>query len=284
MLNLNVLNLTATDTWNRAKENLKTLYQLRVKSAFEYAAKNQVFIQSSRYEIETVTEFKDLMHLLNIRANDSYDTKADHVLIRDKKNMKTIGSLRVLSSHHSEKFSSEEAFDLSDLKQSSFGIIELSRLNLLPEHRHMEVFNLIASYLSQYALKDSAEYLICNQSINSGSSRSAVLAHKYFESMNAASPLSLTVKSDFQVPNFEHWKGFLKGPLSKSELEEIEQLLPPILKESLALGANIAEVPSLDKCHNRIDFLTILHKEDLNRALWKKSPSHSELSYAFSYS
>lgn len=170
------------------------------------------------------------------------------------------------------------------IKKKSVAILELSRLFLLPEHNHKEMTALAARFLSQYSLAAKTELIISNKSINSGASRSAALVNEYFNSVGLNSSFfKCHVQDKYQIPNYQHWNNYFKNGLNDGELIESAALLPPVFRDSLKIGATIAAPPGFDRTTNRIDFLTILHKEDLNRSLWKQLSPHSELSIAFSY-
>ena len=91
-------------------------------------------------------------------------------------------------------------------------------------------------------------------------------------------------QESYLVPNFDHWKAHFKNQLSQDELAESHSLLPPIFIETLNLGATISGAPALDRQTNRIDFLTILAKDELNRSLWKRSSYFSESHFEYYYS
>lgn len=298
-----MLNTIAFETWKRASRNLISIYQLRLNKVLRQQAKHLVFINDSHYEIETINHNKDLYDLLKMRRNleqsnnklriglsefaftDDYDVNADHIVIRDTKTKSIIGGFRLLSSFHTKKFFNESIFKLDPIKSKYNNILELSRLFVLPEHKHKDLMSLAARFLSQYTLEAKTDVIISNQSINSGASRSAALVNQYFTTVGLHNPyFQCSLQSSHDIPNYQHWTTYYKNGLNDSELIESASLLPSVFKDSLNIGVTIAAPPGFDRTTNRIDFLTILHKEDLNRSLWKKSFSHFELSCASSYS
>lgn len=298
-----MLNTIAFETWKRASQNLISIYQLRLNKVLRQQAKYLVFINDSQYEIETINHTKDLYVLLKMRRNleqannklriglsefalaDDYDVDADHIVIRDTKTKAIVGGFRLLSSFHAKTFFNESIFKLDPIKSRYRNILELSRLFILPEHKHKDLMSLAARFLSQYTLVSKTDVIISNQSINSGASRSAALVNQYFNTVGLHNPyFQCSLHGSHHIPNYQHWTTYFKNGLNDSEISESASLLPSVFKDSLNIGVTIAAPPGFDRTTNRIDFLTILDKEDLNRSLWKKSFSHSELSYASSYS
>ena len=171
-----------------------------------------------------------------------------------------------------EQFSCEATFDLKNLKIKDGRILELSQLFVLPEHKHKDLLSLAARFLSNYSLKSRDEYIICAQDIRTDSSRDAALVYRYFQTLGIVEAnISCQPKGPSLVSNLGHWVNHFHSRLSQTEIEESLSLLSEAFKETLSLGASVAGLPAWDSQTNHIDFLTILHKEDLNRALWKKS-------------
>lgn len=298
---MQMLNSLAFETWKRASQNLISLYQLRLNRVISQSAKHLVALKSGRYEIETIRHPTDLYNSLKIRRDieklnhklrmglsefaltDDFDAQADHILVRDTRTNYIVGGFRLLSTSHTSSFFNELIFNIDSIKNASASILELSRSYLLPEHNHPDLVLLAARFLSQYSMLARTDIIISNQSINSGASRSAALMNQYFESAGLKNyQFNCHVQLPYQIPNFQHWKNYFRSELNEKELLESVSLLPSVFKSSLSLGTTIAALPGLDRSTNRIDFLTILHKEDLNRSLWKKSLSRSELSIEFS--
>jgi putative hemolysin len=297
-----MLNTIALETWIRASQNLISLYQLRLHKVLNQSARHLVFVKGERYEIETIQSSTDFYAALKLRRTieksnhklrvglsdfalaDDFDIHADHVMIRDTKTGHVVGGFRLLSTPYTQTFFNELIFNIDNIKRQSVAILELSRLFLLPEHNHKEMMALAARFLSQYCLAAKTEIILSNQSINSGASRSAALVNQYFNSVGLHSSFfKCQVQDTYQIPNYQHWNNYFKNGLNDGELIESASLLPTVFRDSLNIGATIAAPPGFDRTTNRIDFLTILHKEDLNTSLWKQSSPHSELSIEFSY-
>lgn len=298
-----MLHAIAFETLMRASQNLKSIYQFRSKSVFNHEPKIIFTVQNNNYKIQTVAHSKDLLSALKLRNRidgvgfdlrlsipsftftDDFDSRVDHVLIRELKSGAIVGGFRLLSNSGGERLSNNKAFDLDLLKSTNSSILELSKLFILPEHKHPDLVNLAASYISEYCLRSGDEIIISAQSLNSGSSRCAALAYRYFASLDLINNFyHCPSQTDYQVPNFQHWNNYFKDGLSCNELAEIQTLLSSTFKETLTLGASIAGPPARNRMTDRIDFLTILHKEDLNRSLWKKSQHFSESYFESSFS
>lgn len=72
------------------------------------------------------------------------------------------------------------------------------------------------------------------------------------------------------MTDFEAWYLYFNKGLTDSQSEEVEQIIPALLKSYLRLGAKVAGQPAFDEEFNCIDFLTILKKENLCQSLADK--------------
>ncbi len=290
-----MLHSIAFDTLMRASRNLQSIRRFRLNSILNQCPKIEVILENKNYQIQTVTQSKDLLALLKLRNKtaglagprrlsipsftytDCFDSVAEHVSIRNLHTGQIIGGFRLLSSLFTEQFSSEGKFDLESLKIKNGTILELSQLFLLSEHKHKDLMKLTARFLSDYSLKSKDEYIISAQDIRTDSNRGAALVYRYFQTLGIIEAhINCRPKSPGLVSNLNHWVNHFHSRLSKSEMEESLSLLSETFKETLSLGASVAGLPAKDHQTNHIDFLTILHKEDLNRALWKKSQNSLE--------
>lgn len=295
-----MLHSIAFETLKRVNRNLKSLHRFRLNSVFDQSFKIRMSVKNENYQIETITDSKDLLCALKLRHKledrfsdlrfsvpsfiftDEFDSVAEHILIRNLKNGQIIGGFRLLSSGFTNQLACETKFNLHSLKQQSLKILELSKLFIFPEHKHQDLMILATKFLSEYSLKSSDDVILSIQGINSNSGKSAVLMYQYFLSLDLIKNYYLAPPLEpYLVPNFDHWNTHFKNQLSQDELSEGYSLLPSIFRETLNRGATINGAPALDRQTNRIDFLTILTKDDLNRSLWKKSSYFSELHIAY---
>lgn len=297
-----MLHTIAFETLMRVSKNLKALQRFRINSVFDQCPKISIAVKSEHYEISTVTQSKELLKLLKLRNilenrsqdmrlsfpsftfTDTHDSGSEHIMIRDLKTKTIIGGFRLLSSGYGQPFFCENKFNINGLKHNSGKILELSKLFLFPEHKNKDLMVLATRFLSEYTMKSHDEYIVSIQSINSDSSKSAALAFRYFCSLGRLNgTLCSPPTVDYLVPNFQHWNSHFKNVLSENEMRESLSLLSSTFKQTIDMGAFIGGPPAIDRQTNRIDFLTILHKEDLNRALWKKSPFCTESHFEYSY-
>lgn len=74
----------------------------------------------------------------------------------------------------------------------------------------------------------------------------------------------------FTMSNLDRWIDRLNRPLSREEMDEITDLIPPLCRAYLKAGALMGGEPAFDPDFKCVDFLTILPRELLNKALWRK--------------
>ncbi|MBL7546215.1 MAG: GNAT family N-acetyltransferase [Bdellovibrionaceae bacterium] len=264
---------------------------------------NSFSLQDAQYALESASSAKDFLLLFKLRraietsktnpcyilnalsTTDKYDLTARHVMVRNKKNNMLIGGFRLIQTSGATLFSSESTFDISVLKEDSGKILEMSRMFLLPEHKHKGLLQFVATFVHEYCGLTQSKTIISCQSLNTSASQLAALSARYFARQGLINnKFTCPVSKSCHVPNFQHWYKHFNEQLSKNEIQECSTLLSTGFQESLLMGATVSAIPALDRRTNRIDFLTILDKNDLNKSLWKKSFSPCESSAKLSFS
>src|ERR1035437_10368420 len=114
-------------------------------------------VQRLRYKI--FIEAMGLTSLANADGldQDEYDACCDHLIVRDTKTLKVVGTYRVLSPHAARrigKFYSEQEFDLSRLDNLRDRIAEAGRACIHPDYRSGGVIMLLWAGLAAFMKKE----------------------------------------------------------------------------------------------------------------------------------
>ena len=246
---------------------------LEIKTSLFYP-KIEFSTDVKKYNISTAKTRRDILDLIELRRHsffhdfgmenlnthdlfDEYDHRADHVILRDKESGTLIGCYRILHSDHTDKFYSQEQYEMNDFLRQPGTKIELSRACIHKNYRNGISLNLMWKGIAAYAVRSQAKYMFGCASVKSTSVR---LAKSMFWNLfpgHFDSDKSVGVLPDYKTPELDDISDLLP-------FEMIEDHIPPLLKSYLRAGAKICSEPALDKKFRCFDFFTVLDLGQLN--------------------
>jgi putative hemolysin len=205
-------------------------------------------VQRLRYKV--FIETMGLSSLINQDGldKDEFDSHCDHLIVRDSRTLKVVGTYRVLSPHAARRigqYYSEQEFDLSRLGNLRSRIAEAGRACIHPDYRSGGVIMLLWAGLAAYMKKENCTHLIGCASISlaDGGHNAAALYH------------SLTPK-DLAPPEYRVLP-LLPFPVDEREPGHIPQI-PPLLKGYLRSGAWVCGEPAWDPDFHTADLFMLL--------------------------
>ncbi|QKM65739.1 hemolysin [Polynucleobacter tropicus] len=185
---------------------------------------------------------------------DDFDVHCDHLLIRDKDNLKVVGTYRVLPPHKAKEIGrlySDSEFDLSRLNHLRPKLVELGRSCVHQDYRSGAVIMALWSGLAQYMQKNSYEIMLGCASIPMA------------DGGHFAASLYNSLDKSHLAPTEFH--AFPKLPLPLEKLNGgLDVQPPPLIKGYLKLGAKICSAPAWDPDFNTADVLTMLRLSEIN--------------------
>lgn len=268
--------------------NLASNYQFRSYKLHKFKPKVDVSTEVGPFLLKTVNNQDELRQALELRFQvfhkemtgspvekgldiDEYDKDCDHLIILDKKTEQVIGTYRLNCSLFSDRFYSEREFEIAPLLKTDGIKTELGRACIHKDYRRGIVISLLWRGIAEYMVATHSQTLLGCASVNTKNPREAALIHRYLIEENRIHPdFQCPPTQEYQMPHFNLWSGFFKAQLTEAEKKEVLGLIPPLFRAYLKIGAYVGGAPAWDEEFQCIDFLTILHKEDLNRSLWKK--------------
>jgi len=205
-------------------------------------------VQRLRYKV--FIEAMGLTSLSNADGldKDEFDDYCDHLIVRDSKTLKVVGTYRVMSPHAARKmgqFYSEQEFDISRLDNLRGSIAEAGRACIHPDYRSGGVIMLLWAGLAAFMKKENCRYLIGCASISlaDGGHNAAALYHALNDT-NLAPP-------EYRV--IPH----LPFPIEEREPVETPQI-PPLIKGYLRSGAWVCGEPAWDPDFHCADLFLLL--------------------------
>lgn len=264
-------------------------WTLRKNKVHKFIPKVSIELEKGPYRLRTVANVEDLVIALKLRYQvfhqdliskknlsgvlvDDIDFLSDHYLVEDKRSQKVISSYRMNSSLFSKNFASEKTFHLRHFLDNPGVKTELGRACIEKNSRNSLVQSLLWQGIAGYLLKTNSSYLFACASISTESSQAAALLHKYFLEQNRFHRKFLCPpRGEYSMPKIELWQQFYRRDLSTVDKEEAQSFLPTLFKTFLSAGSYIGGEPAYDAELKCIDFLTILDRENLNKALWRST-------------
>jgi putative hemolysin len=202
---------------------------------------------------------------------DEFDFGCDHLIIREKRSDKIVGTYRLRCSKFTNNFYSAKEFMMNSILQQPEAKLELGRACIHKDYRRGIVISLLWRGIADYLAASGSEFLFGCATVKTDDPRDAALLTRYFEEEGRMTPgFRVRPTLAYTMPMLGFFKEELRGPLTAVQKEEAERLLPPLCRAYLKIGAYVGGDPAWDQEFQCIDFLTILHRRDLNRTLWKR--------------
>jgi putative hemolysin len=180
--------------------------------------------------------------------SDEFDSYCDHLIVRDTKTLRVVGTYRVMSPHAARRmgrYYSEQEFDLGRLDNLRSSIAEAGRACIHPDYRSGSVIMLLWAGLAAYMRRERCEYLMgcVSVSLADGGHNAAALYHALSEENFAPAEYRVTPHTPFPV--YEREAGHVPN-------------MPPLLKGYLRSGAWVCGEPAWDPDFHSADFFLLL--------------------------
>ena len=219
-----------------------------------------IYIENQNYIIKTADQEYEYADILKLRSNDlnaisefdKYDLLADHILLKEKKSTRRVGTYRILHSDYTDRFSSEEKFSLDDFLTSTGAKVEMGSFYLEQKYQNTSALSLMWQALTQYCSQTKVDYLFGHFHILTTCPAKARDLFNHFKKEYGS--LQFNVKP---LPSFDIIHD-LESSHSPDNNLNLEHLIHPLLKYYLKSGARIYGLPAIDRVLKCIDFFTIL--------------------------
>lgn len=268
-------------------------YKMRKNQVHKFRPKVEISSVIGSFELKTVTDSEELIEALRLRYQvfhremigktkpsgidvDEFDFICDHLIIKDNKSGRIVGTYRLNSSLFSDRFYSENEFEMSHVLSQPGVKLELGRACIHKDYRRGIVISLLWKGIALYMAKTKADLVFGCASIKTESPREAALLYRHFEESERFRPeYFCPPQLKYSMPSIGLWIRSFDRTLTVEENDEAQTLVPSLCQAYLKAGAYLGGEPAYDAEFKCIDFLTILEKGNLNKSLWKKHTSPS---------
>lgn len=185
---------------------------------------------------------------------DRFDMYCEHLLVRDHRSNRVVGTYRILPPEQARiagGYYSETEFDLSKLAHLRERMAEVGRSCVHADYRDGATITQLWGGLADYVVQHDHEYLIgcASMSMSDGGHYAASVFNKIYK-LHAA-PEELSVIPHHRLP-------------LETLNQNLEVILPPLIKGYLRLGAYIAGEPAFDAEFNTADVFILLPVSRIN--------------------
>ena len=187
---------------------------------------------------------------------DDFDDKAVHLLVYENAQKQVIGTYRFIcpADSVSGMYSSKE-FQISGLDEILIKTLEVGRSCVDPAHRDGSAVALLWNGIAETMRRTGMRYLIGCASLEDTRPAAAMALYEHFCRTGMLDPhVSATPRKAYQLDEFseDEVKTFL------NDSSALRELLPPLMKGYMRLGAKICGKPAFDREFGTIDFLILL--------------------------
>lgn len=189
---------------------------------------------------------------------DEYDKSCDYLIVKDTKTNEIVGTYRLIQRKHlkSNMFPSESEYNIDNLKNSKYNILEVSRAVVHKLHRDGLVIKLLLKGIFEYCKENDIRYLFGTASFHGNDVSKYELLFAYlFNNYLTNNDLKAIAKKDSTQE--------ITSTCNLSEAE-VFRSLPPLVKAYLKMGASIGEGIYIDVPFNSIDVFVLLDLKNKN--------------------
>ncbi len=276
------------------KNPLKLMHRvLSGRPRKQYAPKIPLYLERKNYIIKTADNLQELHSALRLRHSvfieellkkkkrsgldtDQFDKRCDHLLIIDRRDGKLIGTYRLQSSLHTRRWYTATEFHMKHIRKLPGNKLELGRACVHPDYRNGVTIALLWEGIRAYTQASGTRYLFGCSSIKTMNRDEIRQIYHYLQQQDhLTEEHKVRPKGRFRVQGLK--RQLKKYPLHQSgtELSEILDMMPPLLRAYLKAGAKVCGNPALDKNFRCIDFLTLLDVAEIGRRFAGKFDLHA---------
>lgn len=228
-------------------------------------------IENDKYSLKVASNIIELLKVFILRYKcflkdfgiskilkldvDAFDFQCDHLIIKDKKSKKIIGTYRLNCSLFNDNFYTSTEFDINSFLARPGVKLELGRACVDSSYRNGRTIDLLFSGVTKYAQLSGSRYFFGCSSIHETCPEKIGMVMSYLNQKE-----QLTFDSSIQTnPKFQMNYKFQ----DTVDPKEAKKILPSLLRTYLSAGADVYSTVALDNDFECTDLLTIVDIEKM---------------------
>ncbi len=235
-------------------------------SRYKFEIATQPFVitecQRLRYQVFALEMGASLESAAEQIDSDSYDPFCRHLTVSDTVTGSIVACTRILSDEDVPQaggFYTQSEFKLGHLRSLPGKKLEVGRTCVHPEHRSGGAITCLWLGLAEFMLSQDYDYLFGCASVSM--SDGGRQAHAIYQNALERGLVNLGLDVHPRVPLPEPDQPAMDATIELSD--SARDILPPLLKAYLNLGAEICGTPCWDRKFNVADMLVLLNRANI---------------------
>ena len=250
----------------------------------KFEPKIKIAVEKGHFTVKTVENGDELAEVLKLRFDvfnreymntkrvvgvdvDKLDFICDHLVIRDNRAGRVVGTYRLNSSTFSDKFYSSSEFKFEKIQEMPGNILELGRAAIDKDYRTGVVIALLWRGISEYMLKTNTDILLGCASVKTTEPLQIGLVTHHLEKKGVLKyNLDVEPTRKYKVKNLKKVLDYIDKNTFEYNEEAVSELIPALFSSYIKMGFKAYGEPAIDKDFNCIDFLIMIRLDELEGA------------------
>lgn len=282
-------------TVKSALESIDAQLKLQRFKIKKFEPKIRIAVEKGHYTVKTVETPEELEAVLKLRFDvfnreymqtrravgvdvDKLDFICDHLVIRDNRAGRIVGTYRLNSSTFSDKFYSSAEFHFEQIRKMPGNILELGRAAIDKEYRTGVVIALLWRGISEYMLKTNTDILLGCASVKTMEPLQIGLVTYHLEKKGILKfNLDVEPTRKYRVKALKKVLDYIeKNPFEYNEAT-VSELIPALFASYIKMGFKAYGEPALDRDFHCIDFLIMIRLDELEGSYKRRYNDKSKL-------
>lgn len=271
-----------------AIERIDSQLKLQRYRIRDYKPNVSLQFERGKFLIKTAADGKELEECLRLRFEvfhreyqnkrrkvgvdiDKMDYICDHLVIIEKATSRVIGTYRMNSSLFTDTFYAATEFNIDEVLAIPGNKLELGRACIDRDFRTGSVISLLWRGIFRYAaLTDTTIFFGCT-SVKATDPLEIGMVTKFIsENAPIVDEASVKPLRKFKVPHLRKALQYIESNPFEYRAEDISAQIPALFTSYMSLGAKVFPEPAFDREFGCIDFLTLLHFDQIDAAVKSK--------------
>ena len=237
--------------------------------------------ERGNYLVKTATDGAELEECLKLRFEvfhreymnkkrtigvdiDKLDYICDHLVIKDKRTNRVIGTYRLNSSKFTNTFYSASEFNMAKLLELEGNKLELGRACIDKDHRNGVIIALLWRGIASYMQLSETKHMFGCGSIKTMDPLQTGLVTKYMiDHGHLTKEYGVSPTKKYTVKQLGKVLEYIESNPYEYDEVEIAKLIPTLFQSYLKMGAKVCGEPAIDRDFHCIDFLILLKVEEI---------------------
>ncbi len=275
---------TVKDAFHSIDAQMK-LHRYKIR---EFQPKVGIEYKKGHFTVKTVTTGEELEEVLRLRFEvfmrefknikreagidvDKLDYICDHLIIRDDRENRIVGTYRLNSSRYSNTFYSNSEFVFDKVKKMPGTILELGRAAIDREYRTGVVISLLWRGIGEYINKTQADILIGCASAKTMEPLEIGLMTYHLEKQGLLSySLDVEPTRKYRVKTLPKVLEYLEKNPYEYHAEEMTAKIPALMASYFKMGFKAYGEPAIDRDFHCIDYFIMMKVSDLEASFRRR--------------